>query len=105
MLLIVVVAFIATMAFYRQAKRIGVHPGKAASLPFLGTGILLIAANLVWLFILRLANDLHASPLTVNAIQWMLSGFVLLGYLAWIRRNWLSLNRKPPNENVGSSKE
>ena len=103
MLLIVIVAFIATTAFYRQAKLIGVQPGKAASLPFVGAGICLLIAYLAGPVILRLANNYHASSATIDSIQWMLSGFVLLAYLAWIRRTWLSLKRVPQNENARDS--
>lgn len=91
MLLILIVALIATTAFYRQAKRAGVHPGKAASVPFIAAGIILAGAYLASLGIAQIAIAVGASEFTVNAVNLMLNLFLLLAYLALIARNWRML--------------
>ncbi|MGN6546808.1 MAG: hypothetical protein ACTHK7_17260 [Aureliella sp.] len=91
MLLILIVALIATTAFYRQAKRAGVHPGKAASVPFIAAGIVLAAAYLASLGIAKIAMAVGASEFTVSAVNLMLNLFMLLTYLALIGRNWRAL--------------
>lgn len=96
MLLIVIVALITTGAFYRRAKLVGVHPGKAASVPFMAAGIALALAYLASLAIARIAVATHASAFTLNAVNIMLNVFVLLAYLTLIQRNWLAL-AKPPD--------
>tara|TARA_R110002073_G_scaffold335442_2_gene527418 strand:- start:2556 stop:2861 length:306 start_codon:yes stop_codon:yes gene_type:complete len=92
MLLIVIVALIATTAFCRQAKLVGVHPGKAASVPFIAAGLLLAVAYVASLAITKFAVAVNASS---NAMQFMLNAFVLAAYMMLIRRNWLVLTSAP----------
>ena len=96
MLLIVIVALIATGAFYRRAKHIGIHPGKAASIPFIAAGIALLIAYLASLGIARLAGAAQASPFTVRVVVIMLNLFVLLAYMTVIRRNWAAMEQASP---------
>ena len=95
MLLVVIVALIATTAFYRQAKLAGVHPGKAASVPFIAAGLLLAVAYVASLAITKFAFAVNASSNAINSMQFMLNAFVLAAYLMLIRRNWLVLTSAP----------
>lgn len=91
MLLLCVVAFIATTAFLRQAKLAGVHPGKAASIPFLALGFFLIIEYLIVRIITEVAL---AFELSDNFMEWILLPmylFMVLAYLALIRSNWTLL--------------
>lgn len=91
MLLILIVALFATTAFYRQAKRAGVHPGKAASVPFIAAGVMLAVAYLAARALAQIAIAINASDFTWNAVNLLLNVFMVLAYLAVIRRNWLAL--------------
>tara|TARA_R110002167_G_scaffold265016_1_gene471692 strand:- start:228 stop:539 length:312 start_codon:yes stop_codon:yes gene_type:complete len=95
MLLIVIIALIATTAFYRQARLAGVHPGKAASVPFIAAGLLLAVAYVASLGITKFAVAVNASINAMNSMQFMLNAFVLAAYLMLIRRNWLVLTSAP----------
>ena len=95
MLLIVIVSLIATTAFYREAKLAGVHPGKAASVPFIAAGLLLAVAYVASLAITKFAVAVNASSNVMNSMQFMLNAFVLAAYLMLIRRNWVVLTNAP----------
>jgi hypothetical protein len=91
MLILCVVAFIATTAFLRQAKLAGVHPGKAASIPFLALGFVLIVEYLIVCITTEVAL---AFELSDNSIEWILLPmhlFMVLAYLALVRSNWILL--------------
>ena len=88
MLLISIVALIATTAFYRQAKTRGMQPGKAASIPFVAAGIFLITGIGFASILNRVALAVYVGPGTVRAILLMANVFLLLGYLQVIHRNW-----------------
>lgn len=91
MLLIVIVALIATTAFYRQAKLVGVHPGKAASIPFIAAGIILALTYVGSVVLTKFMLAADGSKFTVGAIRFMFHAFVFVAYLMLIRRNWLAL--------------
>jgi ATP/ADP translocase len=95
MYVIAIVALVATTAFYRQAKRVGLHPGKAASIPFIAAGIVLGCAYLASLGIAKIGNAANASAFTLALVNFMQNVFLLLAYLTLIRRNWLALLRTP----------
>ena len=91
MLIFCIVAFIATTAFFRQAKQAGLHPGKAASIPFLALGFLFIIKYLIVCIITDVALALEFSD---NSVQWILFPmhlFLALAYLALIRSTWILL--------------
>ena len=54
MLLLTIVAFFATTAFYSAAKHRGLQPGRAAMLPFVVLGVLLIFAHFGELLLTKL---------------------------------------------------
>ncbi len=64
MLLLLIIALIATPAFFRQAKSIGIHPGKVACIPFVAAGMLLVFGNLAALAIAEVSRRAGASEST-----------------------------------------
>lgn len=91
MLLVLIIALIATAAFYRQAKAVNVHPGKAASVPFLAAGLILIAEYCTSFLLNTFAAWAGADTATVRVTAFMANVFLLLAYLLLISRNWRSL--------------
>jgi len=90
-LLIVILAMIATTAFFRQAKAVNVHPGKAASVPFVAAGLTLIAGYCTSFALNTLAAWVDVAPATVRMMAFMANLFLLLAYLLLISRNWGAL--------------
>lgn len=91
MLLIVIVALIATSAFYRQAKAVNAHPGKAASIPFIAAGLFLIAGYCVSIALNAIATRVNVGASTVGVIAFTANVLLVLAYLLLIRRNWTAL--------------
>ena len=93
MLLLLVIAFLATPAFFVSAKRKNYHPGRAASLPFLFLGLLLIADH----FLTPLLETVVGSIVTSHTVSWgIVQGynvFLICIYLTFISRNWIALTR------------
>lgn len=92
MLLLLIIALIATPAFFRQAKSLGIHPGKVASIPFVAAGMLLVFGNLAALAIAEVSRSAGASDSRVYAIGMMMNVFLILAYLALIRRCWIAMD-------------
>ena len=103
MLLLSIVAFFATTAFYSAAKRRGLHPGRAAMLPFVVLGILLIFAYFGELLLTKLLMMVETSQSTDFAISFGFNLFLLCTYLAFIRKNWVVLNSHPVIEDTDHS--
>jgi len=93
MLLLLIVAFLSTPAFYVSAKRLSYHPGRAASLPFLAIGLLLIADYLISPLILASLDWLVSSLAITQIILYAYNVFLVLIYLTFISRNWAALTR------------
>ncbi|PHQ34458.1 hypothetical protein [Rhodopirellula bahusiensis] len=91
MLFLVIVAFVATTAFYAKARRSGLQPGRAAMMPFIVLGLFMVFAFFAGVAISQVVSLTQASNFTENAIRFMLNAFLIVGYLAFIRRNWSSL--------------
>ena len=100
MLLLSIVAFFATTAFYSAAKRRGLHPGRAAMLPFVVLGVLLIFAHFGELLLTKLLEMLETSQSTDFAISFGFNLLLLCTYVAFIRKNWAMLNSYPLPEGV-----
>lgn len=92
MLLIVIVAFISTRVFFRRAKEIGIHPGKAASIPFLVAGIMLAVTYVLAFGISHAFEAFKVAPRTTWLFGCALDCFLLLTYLYMISRNWAMLS-------------
>ena len=92
MIAIAVFAFISTIAFYRIAKTKGLHPGKAASIPFVFAGIWFITAYLISKLISDLENPFGISGSTLEKIIWMADLFLVLTYLAAISKYWKNIS-------------
>lgn len=86
--MIVIIALIATTAFYRQAKAANVHPGKAASIPFIAAGLILIAGYCTSFALKAFATWADVAPATVRMMAFIANMFLLLAYLLLISRNW-----------------
>jgi hypothetical protein len=97
MLLILIIALIATPAFFRQAKCMGIRPGKVACIPFVAAGMLLVIANLTALAISEVSRRASVSDSTVFAIEMMMNVFLILAYLALIRRCWMVMDGFAPS--------
>jgi hypothetical protein len=91
--LIVIIAFLATVGFYRRAKQIGIHPGKAASIPFIGAGLMLVFSYLASLGLGRLLSITTVSDWTVYLIARAIDCCLILAYCYYIKRNWDVLAR------------
>nr|MCU0714423.1 hypothetical protein [Pirellula sp.] len=63
--IIVIIAFLATVGFYRRANQIGIHPGKAAMIPFVGAGLLLLFTHLAALVFGRVLASIGVSDLAI----------------------------------------
>ena len=103
MLLLTIVAFLATTAFYSAAKHCGLQPGRAAMLPFVVLGILLIFAYFGELLLTKLLMMVETSQSTDFAISFGFNLFLLCTYLAFIRKNWVVLNSHPAIEDTDHS--
>ena len=103
MLLLTIVAFFATTAFYSAAKHRGLQPGRAAMLPFVVLGILLIFAYFGELLLTKLLMMVETSQSTDFAISFGFNLFLLCTYLAFIRKNWVVLNSHPAIEDTDHS--
>lgn len=86
-----ILALIATTAFYRQAKVLNAHPGRAASVPFVAAGLFLIVGYFTSFALSKLAAWSGVGPGTVRIMAFMADLFLILAYLLLIRRNWLAL--------------
>lgn len=86
-----IVALVATTAFYRQAQAVNAHPGKAASVPFMAAGLFLIVGYCISYALRTFAAWADVAPATVRMITIMADVFFTLAYLQLIRRNWLAL--------------
>ena len=88
MLLIVIVAFIATVGFFRRAKEIGIHPGKAARVPFIAAGVMVAVTYLSAVVTGRLFSAMHVSVETARLFGFAMDWFLVLAYVLFIKRNW-----------------
>lgn len=66
--LILVIAFLATGGFYRRARQIGIHPGRAVSIPFVGAGLMLAFTYVVDFVVRQL---LESTDVSERAVSWM----------------------------------
>ena len=100
MCLIVVMAFLATAGFYRRAKQNGIHPGKAASIPFVGAGLILAFTYIAIFVIGGFLVNADVSDVAIFWISQAIDWFVILSYAYYIKRNWdlLSLPQTVRNE-------
>ena len=98
MLLMVIVAALATPAFYRRAKSLGLSPGRAASLPFIVLGIFLIVAFLTGNFLVYLAERMSVGDGTANLIASVFDFLMVAAYFLFIRRNWKILGQQNPDD-------
>lgn len=92
MLVILIVAFIATRAFFQRAKEIGVHPGKAASIPFFVAGIMLAVTYLFAAGISSVFTYFEVAPGTRRWFGYSVDCLLILTYLLIIKRNWAILS-------------
>ena len=93
MLLLLTIALISTLAFYRRGKQVGISPGRAASYPFVALGLFLVFSHLTSHLIVMLINANEPSKTTVMAIGFGFNLLVVLAYLKFISRNWQVLNQ------------
>lgn len=93
MLLLVIVAFIATRGFFRRAKEIGIHPGKAASIPFIILGVLVTAASLATAIAGQIFSAINLSDGHTRGFGLALDWFVFVSYFIFIKRNWDTLRK------------
>ena len=92
MLLMLIAAFLSTRAFFRTAREAGKHPGKAASTPFVGLGVALIASYTIDSLLLNLFETINLFETAEFAIGFMCNLFLTAAYLVFSRENYRSLN-------------
>ena len=88
MLLIVIVAFVATVSFFRRAKEIGLHPGKTASVPFIAAGAMIATTYISAVGMGRFFATIGVSADIAGWIGFSMDWFLILAYLVFIKRNW-----------------
>lgn len=93
MLLILIVAAIATSAFYREAIKHDIHPGKAASFPLVGAGVTLMIGYALSIGITMLFLKFDISHGVVRVVSFMADAFLIFAYLFFIRQNWRALTQ------------
>ena len=93
MLVLTIVAFFSTVAFYRRAKLIGISPGRAASLPFIVLGVFFAFGFVSARLITYLGESTNVSSTTLVTVALVFDLFIILAYLEFIRRNWLALHQ------------
>ena len=91
MLAIAVLAFISTLAFYKKAKSNRLHPGKAASIPFVLAGIRFAVAYLIAMLFLQWENPFGATDRAIENVLWMADVFLVLTYFCAISKYWKSI--------------
>jgi hypothetical protein len=99
MLLILATAFFSTIGFYRQAQRVGVHPGKAASVPFIAAMLMIIFAYLAGMLVEGWILQYEDLVKTAEWFQSAVNLTVVLTYLFFIKRNWLMLHQPVDSAN------
>jgi hypothetical protein len=102
MLLLLVVAFLSTPAFFVNARRRNYHPGRAASLPFLALGLLLIADHFGSQALAKLLDLTVTSTTICTIILYSYNIFLVCLYLAFISRNWIALLGNEETDNATS---
>ena len=93
MLLLTIVAFLSTIAFYRRGKQIGVSPGRAARIPFLALMIFLALSYVGAYLIVYFGGILGVRDNTLWVVAFLFDFFIVLAYLKLIQRNWQVLNQ------------
>ena len=93
MLLLLVIAFLATPAFFLNAKRHNCHPGRAASLPFLSLGVLLVTDHVFSPLLAAVTSSIVTSTTINMVILYGYNLFLICIYLIFISRNWTALSR------------
>lgn len=98
--LIVIIAFLSTIGFYGRAKQIGIHPGKAAAIPFIGAGLMLAFTYLAALGFGVFLGNKNVPDRTQFWIARAIDCFLVLSYGYYIKRNWdvLCASPRPPSE-------
>ncbi len=99
LLVLPIVAAISTMAFFRHAKRAGLHPGKAASIPFIALGAILITYYAIAFVLVEVARAVSLSVTTAEWIHFMLYLFLILSYFSLIRNNWIAIQTEANGRN------
>ncbi|MFT5303848.1 MAG: hypothetical protein ACI814_004670 [Mariniblastus sp.] len=94
MFILAVIAFFATLAFFRRAKSIGVSPGRAASLPWVVFGVFAIVAFVAEKCFESIFSNLDISPGIASAIVFAFDAMFVLAYLQFIKKNWEALKSR-----------
>ncbi len=94
MLLLVIVALIATRVFFRTARESGLHAGKAASAPMIGLMIILVANHLLMAALIALLAQIAITDSVRSTIIFLNSLFVVALYLVFLRNNFRSIDTK-----------
>ena len=93
MLLLAIVAFIATRMFYRAAAGSGYHIGKAASAPVIGLMVVLAANHVVVSALLAVFVRINVGESVASRIVWLNGLFVVGAYLVFLRKNYEAITR------------
>lgn len=91
MVLILIIAFLATGKFYRTAKIAGLHPGRAASVPFVNAGVVFLVGWLGNAACTALFAAMPVKQSTQTLIGFAFDLFLILVYLVVIGQNWRAL--------------
>ncbi|BCU77737.1 hypothetical protein [Luteolibacter sp. LG18] len=95
MLVILLVAFIASPKFAKAASAKGTDPRQAARYPWISGLIVLVAGFLLSLLLNAVLYYTHASPNFLGFFSWVWNLFVLGVYFALLSRAWKSLKALP----------
>lgn len=87
----IIVALIATPAFYRTAQKAGIAPGRAASLPFIVLCFFFLIQFLGSELLTIFTDNKYLTDRTSSVIEGMLNATLVVAYLIFIGRNWRRL--------------
>lgn len=103
MLVILIVAFLASQKFARAAAGKGCDPRQAARYPWKSGLVILLAGFLLALLFNAIFYQVRATPGFIGLFSWGWHLFVLCVYFALLSRAWKSLKALPDRRSHPSS--
>lgn len=91
MLFLLMIALLATIAFYRRSRQMGLDTGRLASVPFVTLGILMVLGHITARLITASCQAMQVAEDTTRLILLVMQCFGLLAYAVIIRSYWAAM--------------